>query len=228
MLPPQSSHRQTSTDQTLWDDRQAQSLLMQMWMVPDLMRVLGITRKTAEKLVALKVEQSFRTPAVSLQDLNDRDPTELTQALEQVSYEREAEIAAVIGQEKMPKWKEFEASLTDRVEARQLQFRLAASAAPLTDGQVDELTRVLYQHRLETDPSESDPFAATVMSPGVDYIELLVESDRERLRRASPLLTPAQEAEFREMQAAEREIQRVMEERFSERSGSRTPTSGVD
>ena len=79
----------------------------------DLARVLGISQQTADRLLALLVDKEMEY--LERPQFNPRNEKEVALRqleIQQAQQERNAEIAAVIGAGNLPKWEQYEASLT--------------------------------------------------------------------------------------------------------------------
>ena len=114
----------------------------------DLTRVLGISQKTADRLLALLVEKELEY--LDRPQFNPRNEKELqARQLEnqQLRQERNAEIAAVIGAGNLPTWEQYEASLPVRHEVRQLAASVFAPVEPLREDQSEALIRVIHSER---------------------------------------------------------------------------------
>ncbi len=181
---------------------------------PDLVRVLGIRRETASRVVELSVEQQLRRSSIRIDATRERD---FWLELQQRTQESDAEIAALIGASKLKQWKDYEGSLSERHQVRALRFQLMDSSEPLESDKAESLIRALHEERqwIEQDARVTRPesfldIGPTLMAPD-DAAAFEAESERRTLKAAEKVLSKYQFAAFREMLERQRTAQNAME-----------------
>ncbi len=183
---------------------------------PDLARVLEVPEQTALRVVELSHEAQMRESGVTV---NTADAPDFWLEEQQKAYESDAAIAALIGEGKLKRWKEYESSIWERHQVRALRLELVDSADPLAGDTAEALIHALYveQQTLaqETEAASGSmgavPGAPTVSLSG-NAAGLEIEQERRALKAAEKKLTPYQFQIFRTMIERQRTAQRAMEE----------------
>lgn len=114
----------------------------------DLARVMGISQETADRLIALLVERELQY--LGRANRNPRNEKELRirqTEIAQAQQEQDAEIAALIGEAMLAKWKDYQSSLPIRHQVQQLGARSFAIAEPLREEQVEPLIAAIHSER---------------------------------------------------------------------------------
>lgn len=186
---------------------------------PDLTRVLGIKEKTAIRLVELSYEEQLKETGVSIDRSNLR---EIELEMQQKALESDAAIAALVGDETLQKWKDYQASLWQRHQVRGLRLKLADSPEPLAGDEAELLIRALYEERRRMEEEAKalsgvaegySPGGAVILS-GEDTVDFEVASERRAIKVAESVLTPYQSRTFREVVERQRTAQDAMDEMY--------------
>jgi hypothetical protein len=173
----------------------------------DMTRVLGISRATADRLVALQVDREIEW--LSVPRRNPRTEEELqarTLENERGRRDEDAAIGALIGDNNVGKWHAYQDSLRQRHEVRAIDRELALDGAPLRDEQVDALVGVMFAERQRVQ-DELEQFSAGLPPSGGMKAKMrgyesarqadLERAAEERIRAAAGrLLTPEQLSVF--------------------------------
>jgi hypothetical protein len=176
---------------------------------PDLVRVLGVPIETAYRVVELSVEQQLRESGIRIYKTREGD---FDLELQQKTQQADAEIAALIGESKLRQWKDYEASLSERYQVRQLRFELMDSSDPLESDKAESLIRALHDERQRI---EQDLGPAIVDSESDTEFE--AESERRSLKAAEKVLSSYQFQAFRKMLEQQRAARSAREQ--MERAG---------
>lgn len=186
----------------------------------DLARVLGISQKDADRLVALLVEQELQS--LDRPNFNPRNEKELRireHEIQQGRLERNAEIAALIGADKLPKWEQYEASLDIRHEVRQMAASVFAPVESLSENQSEALIRVMHTERQRVRQELSEFSESLVWSGGMEgqshiyrlerYAGLMEAANERVHAAASSFLSPGQLAALDQRLRSENELQQA-------------------
>ncbi len=169
----------------------------------DLAKVMQISPETADRLIGLFVEQELRY--LEKAHPNPRNEEELRVRklkIEQAELEQDAEIAALIGADKLVKWKEYQASLVVRHQVRQFGAKLFAAAEPLREDQIEPLIAAIHAERVRASKVLSEYTASLVWSGGMEskshayrntrQLELAEAANKRIHEKASSILSPSQ------------------------------------
>jgi hypothetical protein len=113
----------------------------------DAVRVVGMTPEQADRVIDLWVERNLH-----YQELNPGLPGERPSDAAQAEIDRageaeQAELRALLGQEKYEKWGRYLASGEERAEVGQFRDELASTNEPLREAQADALVETIYTER---------------------------------------------------------------------------------
>ncbi len=184
----------------------------------DLAKVLGISQETAQQLLAVLVDRELRY--LSQPRPNPRNEEELRirkQKIQQAEQEQDVEIAALIGQAKLAKWKDYQASLPVRHDVYRLGAKLFAIGEPLREDQIEPLVSAIHSERKRVKQELADYTASLVWTGGMEekshayrnkrHSELTTAADSRIHAAASSILSPKQLGILDDMMRGERELQ---------------------
>ena len=156
----------------------------------------------ADQLIDLLVDRELRY----LDKPHPNPPNEQELRVRQLDREEaeraeDAELAALLGEAKVAKWKEYQASLPIRHRVYQLRATLSASAEPLREDQIERLISAIYAEQKQLKEEIADYTATLTFSGGMEgqshsrrnerYSErAAVANERIRARAASILSQP--------------------------------------
>jgi hypothetical protein len=183
---------------------------------------MGMSQEQADKLVDLIVEQQTRT-ITETRKLNV-DMNEAMKAAQARKAHDDAEIAALIGQDKLPLWDQFQKSMPDRAQVNMVSEQLQNMGTPLTDDQRARLLDIVTEQR------QSNPRPTQELPPEemvAQWTKWQDESERALLERAKSVLSPEQYARYRDYQEWQSEMRQnsMMFRAMPGASGSVSATS---
>src|SRR5262245_58657652 len=112
----------------------------------DAIRVVGLTREQADKLIDLTFEQNVRL--IDLKGSGDEYERETFAAdLKRHNEQNEAQQRELRGDEKYEAWHQYQVSTGERQDVRLLRAQLSTTAEPLQDRQADALVKTLFSER---------------------------------------------------------------------------------
>jgi hypothetical protein len=171
---------------------------------------LRLTPQETEKLYDLLADQMTRarfTPRMALNDI-----AAMKKQADEQRAAADAEIAKVIGQSRLPLWKDFQESLIYRAQAQNVRDQLQMMGVPLSDEQRQQLLDLFLQDRQLPYGPQLDANASTSaeerMAQSNRWQE---ENDRKTLERLKPLLTAEQYARYTDYQAYMAEMRTSMQ-----------------
>ena len=229
---PQSSGRGDSRaiEQRLMQDKeyvQARRRLIGLTMegrYPDIERVLEISPEAAELLFAVLADHRVQHEGQRRKETGT-DPAQLELETQERNYARDTAISGVIGEAKMPRYKEYVGSLFERYEVIGLQVELMNSEDPLEFDDAQPVIEAMYDERqriereLEAAHGASDAdgeYPASFIVDGKKIAELDAKSNDRIFAAAARHLSPTQAKAFRrmldnnvEMESLWNEIQRM-------------------
>lgn len=205
----------------------------------ELAKVLGISQETADQLLALLVDRELRY--LSKPHPNPRNPEELRIRKlenEQAQYEQDREIAALIGEARLPLWKEYQASLPARHQVRQLQLILFGTDEPLREEQVEALITALTRESQRAQQELSHYAESLKWSGGAEsksqpgrnkmLASLAAATDERTRAAASAILSQSQLESFERMIRSQRELREAHFEEMRAQDQAARLISGVD
>jgi hypothetical protein len=194
----------------------------------EITKAMGISRETADQLLALLVNRELSylsAPHPNPRNEEERQTRRLEN--ERLQLEEDAEIAAVIGELNVEKWHRYQASLPFRHQVRELRLELADGPNPLPEDQVEPLIDVIQTERKKASERLAEFKGGLAWSEGMEaksssYLqarraELDRETDKRILAAAGSFLSRdqlevllASMRRDRELQAAASEARRAM------------------
>lgn len=183
----------------------------------DLAKVLGISQEKADRLIALLVERELHWQSQPFHNPRNEKELRIRQMEnEQSQQEQDAQIATLIGADRLPKWKEYQASLPVRHEVNGLAARLHVDAEPLREAQVEPLISAIHADRQRVRRELTEFSESLVWTGGMEQeshryrdermAELLSTSKTRIHTAASSILSAKQLAVFDEMMRREYEL----------------------
>jgi hypothetical protein len=169
----------------------------------DLGPALGMSPEQSSKLIDLLSEQQSRSMAEP-RKLNV-DMKEAMQAARETQKRNYAEIAALIGQDKVPLWEDYQKSLPERSQVNMIREQMENMGVPITDDQRARLLEVVMEERQSNPrpmPSEGLP-PEEMFAQSMKWQE---EADKALLERAKTVLTPEQYQHYRDYQQWQSEM----------------------
>ena len=179
----------------------------------DLQSLLHLDSETIERLAALEAEAQVRNledPPMIPDGQLDLDPavspaSVLKQQAEQRRYE--AQLASLLGEEKVKEWQDYQRTASARGVARELRNMLEGSANPLEETQMPALVRAIADQQLiEADLRTTHPIAARGLRDESEripmlerFVEMGVRQVQQRHDAVAPYLSPAQLIRYDEM-----------------------------
>jgi hypothetical protein len=159
----------------------------------DVAGALGLSQEQADKLIDVLANQQ------------PRFMSQLPRPASDLKKQFEADVAAVIGQDKLPQWQEYQKTLPERGRVSMVAEQMRQMDVPLTDDQRRQLTDIaIEQSMLNPRPTPQD---------GLPREELIKASmkweedfDKAFLDRAKSVLSKDQYERYRDYQAWQSEM----------------------
>jgi hypothetical protein len=214
-IRPWSPGQQSPAVQRYWQWQRKASLRRQYEGVGS---ALGLSQAQENKLLDVLANQqiSMTSPVSSFKQPPDR--AAVARMMDDAKKHRDAEIAAVIGENKLSQLQDYERTMPERMRVSMVGDQLRQMDAPLTDDQRARLVDIMIeQSQLNPRPT---PQEGTL---GEDMIKASLkweeESDQAFLERAKSVLTPDQYERYRDYQAWQSEM-RANSMRYLQRATS--------
>lgn len=186
---------------------------------PELTRVLGVTEQIALRVVELSYEEQIRSSGIAIDEASGRD---FWAEQQQKAFDSDVAIAALIGDAKLAQWKEYQSSIMERHQVRDLRLELMDTAEPLDGEKAELLVRALFEGRQRAE-QEANALSGTASADSWQGPTLLPEGnasvDESELRRqslaaAKKVLSSFQYDTFREIVERQRASQEGLDEMF--------------
>lgn len=164
-----------------------------------LAEALRLTPQEAEKLYDVLADQMTRmrvAPRMALNDINA-----MRKQAEEIKARDDAEIAKVIGQNRMPLWKDFQESLVYRAQVQNVRDQLQMMGVPLSDDQRQQLLDMFLQDRQLPYPRPEENASTSIEERIAQSNKWQEENDRKQLERMKPVLTKEQYSRYADYQA---------------------------
>jgi hypothetical protein len=121
---------------------------------------------------------------------------------EEIQASNDAEIAKVIGQNRMPLWKDFQQSIVFRMQVQSVREQLQQMGVPLSDDQRQQLLDIFLQDRQQPFmPQLDESQSLSIEERIVQSNKWQEENDRKMLERMKPVLTAEQYSRYSDFQA---------------------------
>jgi len=161
---------------------------------------LRLTPQETEKLYDLLADQMTRGRSMPRMALNDI--AAMRKQAEEIQASSDAEIAKVIGQNRMPLWKDFQQSMVYRMQVQSVRDQLQQMGAPLSDDQRQQLLDIYLQDRqLPYGPQPDENASMSLEERMAQSNKWQDENDRKQLERLKPVLTAEQYSRYSDYQA---------------------------
>lgn len=192
-----------------------------------LAQLLDLPQAVVDQLIAIKAREFARRVNALPPNLAGASRESLELQRQQDRLEEDTEIAALIGESKLQKFREYESSLGERQHVKELRLELLDTPDPLTADKSERLIRALHQERLRLDeemaammpprPDDSHPIDQYVL--GREYVaERQAEMERRLLKAAEAVLSPAQLKTYRGMLEVQSRLQKAAMESMGAQS----------
>ena len=202
--------------------RGQQSMMVRM-MYGDLAKELGLAPEEANQLIELLTERQMGMAAKSMELMGDggADAKKLEENGKSINASRkeyDAQINALLGEDRAKKFAEYERSIGDRMQMQQVQQAFTASGVPLQDSQRDGLMAIMKEERLKTpaspfDASNKDVSAQMKALQNADAVDKAMQQTQDFntrvLTRARTVLTPEQINAFEAAQKQQVEMMQL-------------------
>jgi len=167
-------------------------------MYEDVGPALGISQEKANALLDLLADQQTRNfgPPVSE---DGRPVQDLQKYYRDQGQKNNAEIAALIGQDKVDEWAKYQQSLPDRSQLNQVREQLDAAGVPMTDSQRTEMLAAITEER-ERMPRPVYDAGVPAEEITAQFKQWQTDYDKALADRAKQLLTSEQYKSYKEFQ----------------------------
>jgi hypothetical protein len=186
---------------------------------------LRLTPQETEKLYQVLADQMTSGRTVPRMALNDI--AAIRKQAEQIQASTDAEIVKVIGQNRMPLWKDFQQSIPFRMQVQGVRDQLQQMGVPLSDEQRQQLLDIFLQDRQSPYGPQLDESASLSLEERIAQSnKWQEESERKMLERMKPVLTAEQSARYSDFQAYMAEMRAGMQT-FRQSGQGGTVVNGV-
>jgi hypothetical protein len=135
----------------------------------DLAESLQISQEQADKLIELLVDQELRyADNPKRNPANEEELRERHLRVAESQRANDAELAALLGKQKLAQWKEYQASLQTRHQVERLRTTLSAGPEPLREDQIQPLVAAMYAEQELVKEELSDYTATLTWSGGME------------------------------------------------------------
>jgi hypothetical protein len=169
----------------------------------DIGTALGLSQEQANKLIDVLTDPQSRMIADARKGPIDR--ATLMQAAADAKARTDAAVAAVIGQDKLPQWEQYQKTMPERMQASMVREELQRMGTPISDDQRVQLVDILIeQHQLNPRPEPQQGLPPEEMFQASTKWQ--DESDKAFLERARSVLTKEQYEQYRDYAEFQREM----------------------
>jgi len=178
-------------------------------MYEDVGPALGISKEKANELLDLLAEQQTRNFGRPPSTEDGQPVQDMQKYFREQQQKNNAEITALIGQDKLDEWSAFQQSLPDRSQVNQVREQLDTAGVPMTDSQRTDLLAAITEERQRlprptyTAGVPADEMAAQFKQWQTDY-------DKAVADRAKQVLTSEQFKSYKEYQDWQAEMRNSM------------------
>jgi hypothetical protein len=182
---------------------------------------LGLGKEDANKLIDLMIEQQMRMAERSREDrANNLTPEQRAAAFARQQEKNQAEIAALIGADKVEAYKAYQESMPARQEVDLLSRQLEANDVSLRKDQRDLMVTALAEERKRVpQPKLSESVSREEYTQAMDAWQ--EDYNQRASTRASSILDSEQQAAYSEYQQWNKEMRQQFESRRAAREGKR-------
>lgn len=144
-------------------------------------------------------------------------PEEATKLLTDAKKQSDAEIKALLGDERYAQFTDYQKNIGERMQLDQLKTRLETDNLPLQDQQSAQLLQAMQEEKaavpppIPSDATQSPGDVKSMMTPeNIDkQIQWMDDYNRRVLDRAAQFLSPEQLKSYREMQEQQASLQQM-------------------
>jgi len=123
----------------------------------DLAVVLQISQDTADRLLDYFVDGELEYLSEAHPSPTNEEETRVRRLeIEEAQRVEDADLAALLGEAKVPQWKAYQASLQTRYQVHQLRETLSASAEPLREDQMEPLIAAIHAEQKQLNDEMAD------------------------------------------------------------------------
>jgi len=203
--------------------RQQQAAAMDMMYGP-LFKEINLSTEDKEKFKELLLDRQMKAVEaggafMKLQG-EDTDKTAAMNDLAAQQKEFDAQVKAVLGDERYGQYKDYSETMAERMAVNQLSQQLASSPNPLSDDQSRQLLEIMKAEKKNTTPVFGEPGAdgsanmanwqAMLSEERMnEFFKQREEIDQRVLERSKAVLTPEQLTAFATHQANQLQMQRL-------------------
>jgi hypothetical protein len=190
MQPWIPGQTQSPAAQRFWQWQRKASLRRQY---EDVGSTLGLSQDQTKKLIDVLAEQQSKMGMPSFAQPPD------------TKKRTDAEVAAVIGEDKLPQWQEYQNTMGQRMRVNMVGEQMRMMDVPLTDDQRSRLVDIMVDQTTQNPrptPQEGLP-PEEMIKASMKWEE---ESDKAFLERAKSVLTSDQYERYRDYQAWQSEM----------------------
>lgn len=200
-----------------------------------LAQFLDLPQTVVDQLIAIKARETILEIEALPPDLAEGTRETLELKRQQDRLEADREIAALVGESKLQEFREFESTLAERHQVKELRLALLDSSEPLMGDKTERLISALHQERLRFEEElaamstaqAAEPQSMEFLATNSEYVlERLAEFERRQLKAAGALLSPGQLKAYREILEAESRMQKMSMEALRSMAEDKQRASG--
>lgn len=169
----------------------------------DIASALGLSQDQAGKLVDVLADREMRVLAGARPTF--MDTSSFQQELKDRKARQTAEIAAIIGPDKIPQWEAYQRTLPERMQVNAIREQMQTMGVPITDEQRAQLLDIMVEQRESNPP----PLPTAGLAPEDQMRQSMKwqeDSERALLERAKSVLSPEQFQRYSDFQAFQTEM----------------------
>ena len=186
-----------------------------------LFKEMKVTPEEKEKLVGILTDAQMKTVENAQGMFGDNaentDALETGKQIADIQKQSEADIKALLGDERNNQFKDYKSNISERMQLDQLQTRLETDNVPLQEPQMARLLEAMKQEKaispapIPSDASQNPGDIKSLMtSETIDkQIQWMNDYNQRVLDRASQFLSPEQLKSYREMQEQQAAMQQM-------------------
>lgn len=223
-------------DPAMKEMMRSQQKVMVQKMYGPLLKDLNLAPEEKDRFMALVLDHQLAAvdQAGTLFGGGDKDKTEVAATLKDKEKEMEANLKALLGDDKFAQYTDYKGTMGDRLQLDQLKQQLDGSGTPLQDDQLKSLLGIMKEERDKVPPVVDNKAA----NGAADFAKMLTDDSIEKqfqwqqdlnrrvLERAGQVLSPQQLKEYTDFQSQQLNMQKagmkMAREMFG--SGSKTPS----
>jgi hypothetical protein len=168
----------------------------------DVGQALGLSQEQANKLIDVLSEPQTRMIGLPKGPM---DRASIMQAAQDAKKRSEDAVAALIGQDKLPQWQEYQKTMPERMQATQVRDELQRMGTPLSDDQRTQLVDILIEQR-QQNPRPVYDYSAPSEETRQAWTKWQDDADKALLERAKSVLTKEQYEHYRDYQEWQTEM----------------------